>query len=151
MGMVYVLFGAAFGFALSRARATDPDAIAGMFRLQDLHLMGVIVVAIAVSALGLAVVRRRARRPALAGCAMEVTPKPFHSGVVPGGLLFGAGWALSGTCPGTALAQPGELKSYAVFTIAGILLGTWVYGAMASRAKPAETRTAAHAHSAGHS
>jgi len=125
--LLYLAFGAAFGFALSRAGATDYDTIIAMFRGRDLHLAGVMAVAIATSAVGLLMVRRNARR-ALIGSAIEVQPKPFHRTILPAGLVFGVGWALTGVCPGTALAQLGELKPYALFTVAGILAGTYAYG-----------------------
>lgn len=127
MRFASLLLGTLFGFILSRARATDYDAIAGMFRLQDLHLMGVIGVAIGVNALGLWLLRRSGVR-ALSGDAIEMKPKPMKKGMFAAGLIFGVGWALSGACPGTALAQIGEGKMYGIFTVAGILAGTWLYG-----------------------
>jgi hypothetical protein len=56
--LTFLALGALFGFLLSRARATDYEAIAHMFLLTDLHLWGVIGVAIASAALGLFVLRR---------------------------------------------------------------------------------------------
>jgi len=91
----FTLFGALFGFVLSRGRVTDYDAIAGMFRLTDLHLFGVIGCAIAVSALGLWILRRGGNRT-VTGRAVEVRRKPWQRGAIWGGLLFGGGWALSG-------------------------------------------------------
>lgn len=120
----FLLFGLVFGFLLSRVGATDFDAIAGMFLLTDLHLMGVIGAAVVVAGIGLAVFRRRAA----AGLeAPTITPKPVKPGLVLGAVLFGAGWALTGTCPGTGLAQIGEGKWIAVFTVAGILAGSGLY------------------------
>jgi uncharacterized membrane protein YedE/YeeE len=118
----HVALGALFGFILSRAGATDYDAISGMFRLTDLHLFGVIGTAVVVSALGFAVVRRRHAR-ALTGEPMSLAVKPMTPGLALGALVFGVGWALAGTCPGTALAQIGEGRLAGVFTFVGILLG----------------------------
>jgi uncharacterized protein len=95
MGLFFLCFGIAFGFALSRARATDYDTIISMFRLTDLHLVVVMVVAIAVAAAGLAFLRRRRAR-ALIGCAIDIQPKAMHRGILPAGLIFGVGWALTG-------------------------------------------------------
>lgn len=117
MPLVFLFFGALFGFLLSRARATDYTAIVGMFRLTDLHLMGVMAVAIATAALGLALLRRTS--------GVKLATKPVCAGIFFGGLVFGVGWALCGACPGTALAQLGEGKLYALATIGGILAGTW--------------------------
>jgi uncharacterized membrane protein YedE/YeeE len=127
-----IVFGIVFGFVLSRARVTDYDTIGGMFRFTDLHLIGVIGSAIATAALGLWVLRRTGNRTGF-GRAVEVRPKPWQPGAIAGGLVLGAGWALSGACPGTSLVQIGEGKVVALFTVAGILAGTYLYGRVRSR------------------
>jgi uncharacterized membrane protein YedE/YeeE len=128
----YLLWGAGFGFLLHQARVTDYDAILGMFLFRDFHLMGVMASAIATAALGLWIVRRRARSLPN-GEPAETRTKTLEGGTVAGSLIFGVGWALSGACPGTALAQLGEGKLYALSTIAGMLLGTLAYGIWRSR------------------
>ncbi|MCB9727710.1 MAG: YeeE/YedE family protein [Deltaproteobacteria bacterium] len=119
-------FGLLFGFLLSRVGATDFDTIASMFLLTDLHLFGVMGLAMVVAGLGMAWFRARQVRSAV-GLPMTLERKPMKPGLIVGGLIFGAGWALTGTCPGTALAQLGEGKLTALATIAGILAGTALY------------------------
>jgi uncharacterized membrane protein YedE/YeeE len=119
----FVLLGLLFGFALSRAGATRFDAIHSMFLLDDLHLVGVIAVAIGVSALGYALFRRGALH-VRSGGEPNLRPKPMQRGLVIGALLFGVGWALTGSCPGAALAQIGEGTLAGLITFAGILIGT---------------------------
>ncbi|MFT7579102.1 MAG: putative membrane protein YedE/YeeE [Myxococcota bacterium] len=121
----FLAAGLGFGFILSRAGATDYDAILGMFALTDLHLMGVIGVAVVVAGAGIWVMKRRAR---LAGAPTPIRAKALKPGLILGGFLFGSGWALTGTCPGTALSQLGEGKLIAIATVGGILAGTWLYG-----------------------
>jgi hypothetical protein len=87
--VLHLAFGALFGWLLHQARATDYDAIAGMFRFTDLHLMGVMGVAIGTAAIGLFALRRSGR-------PNEVKPKPSHRWIVAAGAIFGAGWALTG-------------------------------------------------------
>ncbi len=128
----FLVFGTLFGFALSRARATDYDTIAAMFSFTDLHLMFVIGLAIGTAALGFWLLRRTGNRT-VSGAAIQLPPKRWHRGAIWGGLLFGVGWALSGACPGTAIAQVGEGKLVALFTVAGILAGTYVYGLVRSK------------------
>jgi uncharacterized membrane protein YedE/YeeE len=128
----HIALGAVFGFILSRAGATDYDAISGMFRLTDLHLFGVIGLAVAVSAAGFFVTRRYGLR-ALNGELVHLTQKPMTKGLAAGALLFGLGWGISGTCPGTALAQIGEGRLSGLVTFSGILLGAWVQGWQARR------------------
>ncbi|MBM3990311.1 MAG: YeeE/YedE family protein [Planctomycetes bacterium] len=138
--LAFIASGAVFGFLLSMARATDAAAIVGMFRLTDLHLFGVIGSAIATAALGIALLKRSGARTA-SGEAIALAPKPYHRAVVVGGVIFGLGWGLSATCPGTALAQLGEGKLYALPTIGGILLGTWIQQRLAPRAAVAPARS----------
>lgn len=133
MSSTMVAFGMVFGFVLSRVGATDYDAIHGMFMLTDLHLYGVIGTAILVAGLGFHYVRRRQLRGAK-GERLTLVAKPYQPGVLWGGLLFGAGWALTGTCPGTALAQLGEGTLAGGVTIAGILAGSYLR-AMLDRAR----------------
>lgn len=91
--LFHVLSGAVFGFLLVQARATDFDAIAGMFLFRDFHLMGVMGAAIGTAALGFALLRRRLGPSS----SPDFKPKALNAGVVGGSLLFGVGWALSGT------------------------------------------------------
>jgi hypothetical protein len=118
----FVVFGALFGFVLARIGATEFSAIHRMFLLEDLHLAGVMATAIALSALGYAAFRRGWWR-VKSGEAPNLKPKPMQRGLVLGALLFGVGWGLSGTCPGTAITQVGQGALAGVVTLAGILLG----------------------------
>jgi uncharacterized membrane protein YedE/YeeE len=124
--LVYVLFGILFGYFLSKARATDYDTIIDMFMFKEFQLYGVIGVAILVVAAGL-FLTHRFKKPTLSGKALDWEPVQFEPTRLIGALLFGAGWALAGTCPGTVLTQLGEGKVFAVFTVGGILVGVWVF------------------------
>lgn len=138
MNLRAILFGACFGFVLSRVGATDYDAIHGMFMLTDLHLAGVIGTAVALSALGFFLIRRRHART-LRGEPIVFSPKPMTPYLVPGALLFGVGWALSGTCPGTSLAQIGEghWSGFAIFF--GIVAGGCLARPRAAQTAPSMT------------
>jgi len=118
------LFGLVFGFALSRSGATDYDRMSNLFLLTDLHVGGVIVVAIFVAGLGFSFWRPD-----------WIQVKPKHTGNLWGGLLFGMGWAITGTCPGTALSQVGEGKIMALATIVGIVMGTALYQRVGARVR----------------
>jgi len=127
-----LLFGLAFGFVLSRIGATRFDTIAEMFLLRDLHLMGVIGVAVLLL-MPAVVWLRRHQVAGPVGCDITLKPKAQKPGNLAGGLMFGAGWAITGTCPGTVLSQIGEGQIMAFFTLAGILMGTALYRAFGAR------------------
>ena len=144
MHLKSIFFGVLFGFILTRVGATNYDAIFGMFALTDLHLFGVIGVAVAVSAAGFWLMRRT-HLAARGGAPLALATKPYSHGAIWGGLLFGVGWAIAGTCPGTALAQIGEGRLAGIFTFAGIVAGAWAQRRLAAprrAAQPAPTLAA---------
>ncbi|MDP6946004.1 MAG: YeeE/YedE thiosulfate transporter family protein [Myxococcota bacterium] len=131
MPLFYLLFGAAFGFVLSRSGATDYEVVQRMFLFQDPQLYGIIGTAVAVIAPGLWLLKRRGR--ALGGQPLRVPTKPRHRGNVLGGLLFGIGWSLTGMCPGPVLVNLGEGKIYAWAAFGGVLVGTTLFGVLYPR------------------
>lgn len=121
--MRYLVLGTIFGFILERVGATKFDAIWKMFRLEDLHLAGVIATAILFTAPLLYLLRRAKIAGPGPDHRIQVCPKPRKRGLILGSLTFGSGWAMTGTCPGTALAQLGSGQLAALFVIGGILVG----------------------------
>jgi uncharacterized membrane protein YedE/YeeE len=122
----YLAWGLLFGWLLSRAGATSFRLIHEMFLLQNFHLYGVIGAAIAVALPGMALLQRLQRK----GKIPPDVPFPkrqFRLGTWAGAPIFGVGWALTGTCPGTAVSQVGEGHFFALATVAGILLGQWLF------------------------
>ena len=114
--------GAVLGFSLSRIGFTTWDEVHSMFVFDDLRMF--LAFAMGVTLLGGAffVIARRS--------SPNWPPRPIHRGTLVGGVLFGAGWALSGGCPGVVLTQLGEGKLYALLPLLGIFLGNWMFGAL---------------------
>ena len=104
------------GFTLSRLGFTDYGQVHRMFVFADLRLFLTFMGAVALTGIGL-----------LAFARGQIAPRPLHKGVIVGGLLFGVGWALTGACPGSALAQLGEGRLAAIVTVVGICVGTVAY------------------------
>jgi uncharacterized membrane protein YedE/YeeE len=103
----------------------DFGAMDRMFRLEESHLFALGAASTAGAALGLFLLRRAAW-----GSGVRMPRRPVQRGSVLGGIIFGIGWGLSGTCPGTALVQLGGGHIIALTTIAGILLGNRLYAAI---------------------
>jgi uncharacterized membrane protein YedE/YeeE len=122
----YLGFGVLFGYFLSKSRASDYDTVLDMFLFKDFQLYGVIGMAVAVTALGIFLLRRR-KKPTASGEKLDWKSSSFEPNRLIGAFLFGAGWALAGTCPGTSLVQIGEGKLMAFVTVIGILTGVWAY------------------------
>jgi len=117
--------GALFGWILSRSGAADYNYIQAMFRFESFQLYGIIGTAVAVTAPGLWLLKRKSKT--LLGRPLVVTPKPMHPGNIVGGCLFGIGWSITGMCPGPILVNVGEGKLYAVPALVGALLGAGVF------------------------
>ncbi len=96
MKVLFLLCGALFGFLLSRAGVTDYDTMVGLFRFETLHVGGVMALAIAAAAVGLAFLGKTGTK-AVIGCPIEIAPKPMRHGIAYAGIVFGAGWAFAGT------------------------------------------------------
>lgn len=109
--------GLALGFCLTRIGFTDFGELHRMLTFQDLRLLFVFAGAVAVSFVGFR----------LFGRGKLLPKRPLHSGIVPGGVLFGIGWAVSGACPAVAMIQVGQGQLAAVLTLTGMLAGSWAY------------------------
>jgi len=128
---LYLAFGTAFGWVLSRSGAADYGYVQRMFLFDSFQLYGIIGVAVATTATGLRILRRSGHT--LGGAPLRISPKPRHPGNVTGGLLFGVGWAITGMCPGPILVNVGEGKIYALAALAGALVGAGAFGTLYPR------------------
>ena len=109
--------GLLLGFGLSAMGFSDFGQVQQMFAFEDFRLMLTFAAGVVLTGLGF----RALKSP------REHAARKIHPGSVPGGLLFGAGWALCGACPAIAWVQLGEGRLMALLTIAGIGLGTAIY------------------------
>lgn len=123
------LLGGALGFSLCRIGFTSYDEIHRMFTFTDVRLVLVFATAVALTAIGFR----------LSPLGRAIPPRPVRRSVVIGGVLFGLGWALCGGCPGAAFAQLGEGRLFALFSIAGICVGTVGFGVLNRRVLRWET------------
>lgn len=117
--------GLALGYALSRIGFSSWDEVHAMFTLQDFRLMLVFVSALVLLATAWVVVKRFSKP--------NWRPRAFHKGSIPGGVLFGVGWAVTGACPGIALVSLGEGQLAAIATLVGLFAGNWTYGVVHRR------------------
>lgn len=111
--------GILLGYSLSRIGFADYGEVHRMFTFADTRLFFTFCAAVVASALGFFVFRRMTE---------GWGKKRFHPGIIPGGAIFGLGWALSGACPAIVLVQLGEGKILALTTLLAIILGNWLYG-----------------------
>ena len=120
--------GVIFGALLQRGRLADSRTIIGQLTGDDSRVVKTMGAAVAVGALGHRLLRLRGLTTA--------DPKPMNPvGVVGCAVLFGAGMALSGYCPGTAAAAAGSGRREGVWAMAGMLVGAAAFVATYPRLK----------------
>lgn len=115
-----IVTGIIFGFLLQKGRVIRFEKQIGALLLKDMTILKYMLSAVMVGMVGIYI---------LNGAGLiSLSPKSMNlGGVVIGGALFGAGWAVMGFCPGTSLAALGEGRIHALFGIAGMLTGAAVY------------------------
>lgn len=124
-----LLTGVAFGALLHRGRLAESETIVGQVEGSDWRVTTTMGTAVLVGALGVEALRRTGR--------YSVDVKPFKAGgVVGGAAVFGAGMALGGYCPGTALSGAGGGRSDARWALLGMLAGAAAFVPAYPRLKP---------------
>jgi uncharacterized protein len=116
-----------FGILLIKAEVVSWFRIQEMFRLQSFHMYGVIGTAVVTGIISVWLIKKF-KVKTIYGERIELHPKQFNKGQIYGGLLFGAGWALTGACPGPLYALIGTGATVVIITLLSAIAGTWVYG-----------------------
>lgn len=119
----YALYGLAFGFILSRMGFADFAEVHRMFLFADLRLFLTFATGVALSFVGFLVFARMSEMP----------KRVYHRGNIIGGVLFGAGWALTGACPSILLVQVGQGQVAGFSTLAGAIAGMVMYPSLQRR------------------
>jgi hypothetical protein len=119
-----VLFGIAFGFVLERAGFGRAQKLMGQFYGYDMTVLKVMFTGIVTAMLGVLV---------LSGVGLldlhgiELRYPTFLWPMVVGGLVLGAGFVVSGYCPGTSVVACASGKIDGVATILGVVVGSVLY------------------------
>jgi uncharacterized membrane protein YedE/YeeE len=124
---VSVLSGTAFGFLISWAGLSNPDAIRRMLLFDDWYLYPMFVSAVAVGFLGLRALRGAGIRALVTHDVVSWTTRPIDRRSVGGSLIFGTGWAISDACPGPVATQLGFGAVWSLCTALGVVLGIVVF------------------------
>ncbi|MFW6301874.1 MAG: DUF6691 family protein [Bacillota bacterium] len=115
--------GIIFGFLLQRGGVTDYNVLVGQLVLEDFTVAKIILTAILVGMIGVYFLSDRD--------IIELKPKSGSlRRTIPGGLIFGAGFALLGYCPGTIAGAIGNGSLDALIPgLLGIFTGSFFFAA----------------------
>ena len=122
----YLFVGIVFGLALTKGEAISWFRMQEMFHFQGFHMYGIFMTAVPIGAIGIFLIRKL-NIHTFNGEAIDIPKKPYHHGIIFGGLIFGFGWALTGACPGPLYAQIGAGYGVTLITFISAMAGTWVY------------------------
>ena len=128
--IVAFLAGLLFGVGLIVAQMTNPSKVIGFLDVTgnwDPSLALVMVGAIGVYGLAYWLSRARNARPFLADAFKLPLRRQIDRPLVVGALIFGAGWGLSGFCPGPALTSAGFGEPRVWVFIAAMLAGMMIH------------------------
>jgi hypothetical protein len=123
-----ILFGLAFGFLLQKGGVGKYHILIGQLLLQDFTVVKVMLTAIVVGMIGVFTLHHFAK------VNLHIKPTRIAPNII-GGLIFGAGFALIGYCPGTVAAALGQGNYDGLFAMAGLMLGSFVYAEASKRLK----------------
>jgi uncharacterized protein len=124
-----LLCGILFGSGLTISGMMQPTKVLAFLDVLgdwDPSLAVVMAAALAVSGVGFALARRLGR-PVLAAEMAWPTRRDIDAPLVIGAALFGAGWGLSGLCPGPALANLATLAPRVIAFVIAMTAGMALY------------------------
>ena len=127
-----LLIGAYLGILFIKSEVARWQRIHDMFLFREAHMYLIICVAIVVAMISMLVIKKFEVK-SIDGKLITYKPKPYHTGVIVGGMLFGAGWAITGACPGPIYAQIGSGEWMALLTLAGAMFGMFSYAALKTK------------------
>ncbi|HET9424357.1 MAG TPA: YeeE/YedE thiosulfate transporter family protein [Gemmatimonadaceae bacterium] len=121
MNLVYgLLVGVAMGALIQRVGASSPKMILAALRLEDLTIIKFMATTIAVGTIVTYLLSL--------GMPMHFEVKPTYViGVAVGGLIFGAGFAIGGYCPGTCVVGIAEGRKDGWVALLGGIVGALVF------------------------
>jgi len=124
----YLLVGLLFGIVLTKSEAVSWYRIYEMFHFQSFHMYGIIGTAVVVGVIGLQLFKRSKLKDIDGQPIILADKEKGFTRYLVGGLLFGLGWGLVGTCPGPIFILIGAGFWGIGVVLIGALAGTYLYG-----------------------
>jgi len=112
--------GLCFGALLQQGRVLRFEKQVGALLFRDMTILKFMLSAIIVGMVGINLL------VALDLVSFSIKSTSIGANLI-GGILFGAGWAIMGYCPGTSVGAIGEGRWHAIFAVLGMLVGAALY------------------------
>ncbi len=125
--VIAIVIGFGFGFVLERAGFGNAKKLAAQFYLHDMTVFKVMFGAIITAMLGMVIVSGLGWAD-LTQISESAASYTYLWPMLVGGLVLGAGFIISGYCPGTSVVGMASGSIDAVFAFGGVILGSVLYG-----------------------
>lgn len=129
----YLLVGIVFGIVLTKSEAVSWYRIYEMFHFQSFHMFGIIMTAVVTGTIGIQLIKRNNVKDITGQPIVIPDKEKGFTGYLIGGVLFGLGWGLVGTCPGPMYILIGAGFYGIGVVLLGALVGTYFYGILKSK------------------
>jgi uncharacterized membrane protein YedE/YeeE len=131
--LIGLLFGVSIGFVFAWAWLSDPAVIRDMLLLREPDVFILMGSAIIVAAIGTRLLRSFGARAVATDEPVAWTAERPEQRHVVGSVLFGAGWAVAGTCPGPVAVMVGEGRLGGIVVAIGLAAGVLLQGTVKRR------------------
>lgn len=126
----FLIVGFIFGIVLTKSEAVSWYRIYEMFQFQSFHMYGIISVAITTGVIGIQLIKKNQLK-AIDGTSIVIKDKEKGSARYwIGGIFFGLGWGLVGSCPGPIFILLGAGILPVILVLIGALVGAVLYGVL---------------------
>jgi len=129
----YLLVGLLFGIVLTKSEAVSWYRIYEMFHFQSFHMFGIIGTAVFVGVIGVQLFKRGKIKDIEGQPIVLADKEKGFTRYLVGGLLFGLGWGLVGTCPGPIFILIGAGFWGIGIVLLSALAGTYLYGLLKNK------------------
>jgi uncharacterized membrane protein YedE/YeeE len=120
--LIGLVFGAMFGGVLAAGSLHEYDTIHNMLRLDKFYVFGFMGSAIVIATFGLGILESRNTQTTLGG-VISLQRSDVKANHIKGGVIFGSGWAIAGTCPAPVLVMLSSGAMLSLVVMAGIFIG----------------------------
>ncbi len=125
--LVVLAGGILFGAGLAVGGMTKQEVVLSFLQLEDLGLLLLLGSSAIVTAIAVNLIPRLLRTPVLGG-TFSKRRQALTKRTVIGAAIFGAGWGISGQCPGSALASIGIGNVPVLIGIFSMFIGAYLMG-----------------------
>jgi len=131
--IVYLVIGIFFGIVMLKSEAASWFRIYEMFQFKAFHMYGIIGSALVLGVIFIQLIKRYKIKTFNREEIIFTNKNKSILRYLLGGIIFGLGWALSGSCPGPMFTLLGAGFFPVMIVILGALLGTWFYGLLKNK------------------